>query len=325
MGKAFAMSARSEIDERLLDEAIAWHHALEGDDADWDGYAQWLDADPLHREAYDEIALLDRQVDDHAGELQRLIRPPPALIEERRTHWTRRPWIYGSVAAVLAIAVGVPALQHAPADAVYMTGAGQTRTIAFANGASVELAPSTRLVAMGGDPGRLELAKGEAYFDVTHDPSRTLSIQAGDYKVTDIGTKFAMNLASEAVTVGVAEGNVSVAANEGEPTRVAAGEQLIARRADHSARKMTVASKDVGSWRHGRLVYNDAPIAVVAADLSRYSGKTVTVDPTLADREFSGVLVVGDGSKLFDTLSGLMAISYDQQGSAVRLVAAHTR
>jgi transmembrane sensor len=319
------MSARSEIDERLLDEAIAWHHALEGDDADWDGYARWLDADPRHREAYDEIALLDRQVDDHAGELRRLIQPPPALIEGPRTHWTRRPWFYGSVAAALAVAVGLPVLRPAPGDTVYMTGAGQTRHIAFANGASVQLAPSTRLIAMGGDPGRLELSKGEAYFDVTHDPSRTLSIQAGDYRVTDIGTKFAMNLASEAVTVAVAEGNVSVAANEGEPTRIGAGEQLIARRSDHAARKMTVASTDVGSWRHGRLVYNDAPIAVVAADLSRYSGKTVTVDPTLADRQFSGVLVVGDGSKLFDTLSGLMAISYDRQGDVVRLVAAPAR
>jgi transmembrane sensor len=319
------MSARSEIDERLLDEAIAWHHALEGDDADWDGYAQWLDADSRHREAYDEIALLDRQVDDHASELRRLVLPPPALIEERRTHWARRPWLYGSIAAALAVAVGVPTLRPAPADAVYMTGAGQTRHVAFANGASVELAPSTRLIAMGGDPGRLELAKGEAYFDVAHDPSRTLSIQAGDYKVTDIGTKFAMNLASETVTVAVAEGNVSVAADAGEPTRLAAGEQLIARRTSHAAKKMAVASRDVGSWRHGRLVYNGSPIAVVAADLSRYSGKTVTVDPTIADMQFSGVLVIGDGSKLFDALSGLMAISYDQQGGAVRLVAARAR
>jgi transmembrane sensor len=318
------MSARSEIDERLLDEAIAWHQALEGEDADWEAYADWLTADPRHREAYDEIALLDREIDDRAGELRRFVEPVPA-IEERRRRRVGKPWLYGSIAAALAIAIAVPTLRPARADLDYATGAGQTRRIALRNGASVELAPSTRLVAKAGDPGRLELARGEVYFDVAHDPSRTLSIRAGGYEVTDIGTKFAMNLASDAVTVSVAEGNVSFA-QEGEgATRLGAGEQLIALRSAHSARKTSIAGKDVGSWRRGRLVYNNAPLGVVAADLSRYSGKTVTVDPALIDRQFSGVLVIGDGSKLFDTLSGLMAISYRTQGDAVRLVGAAAR
>lgn len=313
------MSARSDIDERLLDEAIAWHQALEGDDADWDAYAEWLETHPLHRRAFDEIALLDRTVDDHADTLRPPVEPT-RMIEQPREPRSRHPWLYGAIAAALALAVAVPTFRPAPADIEYVTGIGQTRHIALVNGATVELAPSSRLVAISGDPGRLKLASGEAYFDVAHDPSRTLSIGAGDYKVTDIGTKFAMNLSGDAVSVAVAEGHVSVGAKGGDPTRLGAGEQLIVRGSDHKATRKTVDSKDVGSWRRGRLVYGDAPLAVVAADLSRYSGKTVKVDPAIVDRQFSGVLVIGDGSKLFDTLSRLMAISYHKQGDTVRFV-----
>ncbi|QJU56512.1 hypothetical protein HL653_00785 [Sphingomonas sp. AP4-R1] len=313
------MSARSEIDERLLDEAIAWHQSLEHEDADWDAYLAWLEADAGHREAYDEIALLDRAVDDHAPELKRFVDPQP-MIASAPERTKRRPWLYGSVAAALAVAVSIPMLRPAAPDIVYSTGAGQTRRVAIGDGISAELAPSTRLVAMTGDPRTLELASGEAYFDVAHDPSRALSIKAGDFKVTDIGTQFGMTMGGESVRVAVAEGNVSVGAADGAPTRVAAGEQLIALNIDHSATKRTISSKDVGSWRRGRLVYNEAPLSAVAADLSRYSGKTVTVDPALRDRQFSGVIVVGDGSKLFDTLSGLMAISYETHGGVVRLL-----
>ena len=58
------MTVLKDIDERLLDEALAWRAALESDDADWDGYTLWLEADARHREAFDQIALTERIVDD---------------------------------------------------------------------------------------------------------------------------------------------------------------------------------------------------------------------------------------------------------------------
>ncbi|MDB5690466.1 MAG: hypothetical protein JWL91_2342 [Sphingomonas bacterium] len=318
------MSARSDMDERLVDEAVAWQQALERDDADWAGYVAWLEADPRHREAFDEIALLGRIIDERADDLRTIALPsaaadPPARVDRRR-------WRIGSLAAAAAaIAVGVPALWPAPADTIYSTGPGVTRQIALGNGASVDLAPSSRLVASAGDTTRLQLARGEAYFDVTHDPARTLLVQAGNYSVTDIGTKFGINLAPEFVTVTVAEGHVSVKPDVGGSTRVAAGQQLLARRNSADERILKVAAADVGSWRRGRLVYNQVPLSAVAADLERYSGKTVTVNPGIRDLQFSGVLTVGDGSRLFDNLSDLMSITYESEGSHVRLVASPAR
>jgi transmembrane sensor len=100
---------------------------------------------------------------------------------------------------------------------------------------------------------------------------------------------------------------------------------MVVHRAAGLAEMKAVAAADVGSWRRGRLVYSNTPLSIVAADLSRYSGKVVTVDPRIRDQEFTGVLAIGDGSKLFDNIAALMAISYRADPGGVRLVPAAAR
>lgn len=320
------MTARSEISERLLDEALAWHRALERDDADWDAYTLWLEADPLHRQAFDEVALTDRIVNERADDLRA---SRPHVLDEAggRTASSRRGWLLGSMAAALALAIGVtaswPGRTHP--DAVYATARGETRHVALAQGIAVDLAPASRLVLRDGDPTRMELARGDAYFEVAHDPRRALSIAAGGYAVSDIGTRFGLNLAGDAVTLAVAEGDVSIAPAGGAATRVSAGQRLIAHKGGGAARLGPVQARDVGSWRDGRLVYDNTPLSLVAADIARYSGKTITVDPAIGDRPFSGVLAIGDGSRLLANLSDLMAISYQEKGGGVRVMAAPVR
>lgn len=313
------MTVQQDIDERLLEEALAWHDALGRDDADWDDYTLWLEADPRHRLAFDRVALTERIVEDRIDEVRRLraIEPRSAQVGSS----SRRAWIFGSMAAgaaAVALAVGVPLLRQTP-DTVYATGRGETRHLALGQGVSIDLAPSTRLVEKGGDATALELAHGEAYFVVTHDPGRQLAIEAGDHTVTDIGTTFGVNLSAHSVSVAVADGTVSVIPAKGDATTVGAGQRLFARRDGGAARVVSVASGDVGSWRRGRLVYNETPLGVVAADISRYSDKAVTVDPAIRDRPFSGVLAIGDGKRLLENLSALTGLPYEVRGDSARI------
>ena len=311
------MTAPPTMDERLLDEALAWHRALSDDDVDWESFTLWLEADPRHRQAFDEIALTGRIIDDRTGDLRQLAATPAEA--ERPRRFQRRKLLFGSIAAALALAVGIPSLWPRPADTVYATTGGETRSIALAGGTSVDLAPASQLIVKANDPSTLELARGEAYFSVMHDPRRTLSIRAGNYAVTDIGTKFGLNLSDDMLTVGVSEGHVAVAGDAGQSTRLSAGEQVIAQSDGQSLRRSSIDAKDVGSWRLGRLVYNDAPLSIVAADITRYSGKTVVVDPSLRNKRFSGVLAIGDGSGLLVNLANLMALSYQVEGDRIRI------
>jgi transmembrane sensor len=317
------VTGQPTLDEPLLDEALAWHVALAADDADWDAFTLWLEADPRHRQAYDEIALTDRLVEERKDALRQVIAAPAEPDQSRRFH--RRRLMFGSIAAAIALAVGIPTLWPGPADTVYATNGGETRDIALAGGTSINLAPSSRLLVKANDPTNLELVRGEAYFSVVHDPRRILSIRAGNYAVTDIGTKFGVDLTEDSLAIGVSEGHIAVAGNSGDPTRLVAGEQLIARADGSFIRKSSIPAEHVGSWRLGRLVYSDAPLSIVAADITRYSGKTIIVDPSIRNKRFSGVLAIGDGSNLLANLADLMALSYRVEGDRIRVGTADIR
>ena len=51
-----------------------------------------------------------------------------------------------------------------------------------------------------------------------------------------------------------------------------------------------------------------APLALVAADLSRYAGVKVNVADALRNRQFSGTLVIGNGEAALRDLSRLMGV-----------------
>ncbi len=315
------MTATSQIDEQLLDEAEAWHRALEREDADWDGYILWLEADPCRGRAFDQVELAHRIVDERIGNLvdPEFIDLPPAAPA------SRRGWLYGLGAAALAIAIAVPALWLQASDTVYATRLGETRSIALGSGIKADLAPASRLVVHGRDATNLELAAGDVVFTVAHDPNRHLSIDVGGYSVSDIGTIFALGLSANAVKLGVAEGHLSITPDGGTTTIVSAGQQLIALRDRKTLRMEAIDRKAIGSWRQGRLTYVDTPLAVVASDISRYSGKTVTVDPAIGDQSFSGVLAIGDGSKLLADLAEIQGLSYEETRDGIRLRAASAR
>lgn len=311
------MTAPPYIDERVFDEAEAWHRTLEGTEADWDAYTIWLEADLSHRLAFDQVELAHRVVDDRLGNLSDSAFAAPSLAAV--SYSSRRGWMLGALATALTLAVGIPLFWPSPADTVFATGSGETRRVSVGAGVNVDLAPSTRLLAHRRDATDLELVQGDAIFTVSHNPRHQLSIKAGPYSVTDIGTTFGVNLSVNAVKVGVAEGRLTVVDGDGTSTIVSAGEQLIALRRQGTVRLGVYNRQDVGSWRQGRLVYVDTPLSVVAADISRFSGKTVIVDPTIGDQSFSGVLAIGDGSKLLANLGDILGLSYEQTGDSARL------
>lgn len=318
------------MNERITEEAWQWHSALQRDDADWDGFTQWLEADPAHRAAYDAVALLDDALTRGSAQLAAVLPADRAEARAAPPHPLRRwgGWFGGAVAAALALVVAVPQLMPgAPATEEFATGAGETRPIRLADGSRITLGPSSRLSLTRGATTAIRLTGG-AWFDIRHDPARALSIEAGGQRISDIGTRFDILSLAGHVYVAVAEGQVSVApapADDGPagaaPVTLGAGHSLAIDTRTNDAQMRAVAPGDVGSWRAGRLVYNDAPLALVAADLSRYGGKTVSVAPDVGARRFSGILAVGKDANPAVELGDLMGLRAVPDGAGLRLAA----
>ena len=309
---------------RIEEEAAAWHVASAHDDMDWAGFTQWLEAEPRHRQAYDEIALASDLLDNQPELLadlpaQRPVEPSDNVVELRaRRRWP--VWLGAGIAASLAALI-ITAQVIPPAPEIIESGQSAS-TVRLGPGSTVTLAPRSRLV-IGGRDGTEVALEGGAYFDIMHDPSRNLSIRVDDLTVTDVGTRFDIREGPEQVLIEVADGEVAV-----QSSGLAAAIELKAGRRlsyDTAAARATVSDvdgMDVGQWRQGRVSYDSAPLELVAADLGRYAGVRLVVPNALAQRRFSGTLFIGDGDSAIHDLAQLMELDLRRDGSAYRLESA---
>lgn len=305
-----------------IDEAAArWHMAQADDDMDWAAFADWLEADPRHRQAYDAIALLDARIDAARPTLVRLVPPQPASMPRRYP----RMAALGAIAAVLivAIAIAVGLMRSPPGQnpemVAYRAPTGQSRDVRLADGSVATLAPgsvlrvaSSRDVAMTLD--------GNAFFDVRHDPAHPLLVRAGAYEIRDVGTRFEVSASNGMVRVAVAEGRVAVRSPDvvGE-VEIGAGNALVLTGTGGRGDMRPVRAQSIGAWRKGSLVYDQVPLAMVVADIARSTGRPVTVDSAAAGRRFSGVIAPGNRDHMVAALGELTGLKARTDGDAIRL------
>jgi transmembrane sensor len=291
----------------IFETAAQWHVASVHDDMDWDGLTAWLEADSAHRRAYDEIALVDALIDEHRPALRADIVPARP---------SRRPRLFAilgtAIAACLVAMIALPSLMSTP-QALFETQA-IGRHIALADGSKIELGPRSRLVIEGKRQDRLAVTGG-AYFSITHDPNRPMTIVAGPVELRDIGTRFDVQADALSARVDVADGRLTAtSAGMARPLVLTKGRALRFDGSAGLARMATIQPESVGGWRTGHLHYDNVPLPLVATDLERYAGVRVTVSASLRNRNFSGSLAASDGQAAARDLADLMGLALRPAG-----------
>lgn len=301
-------AALPEDPDAILAEAARWHVAIGDDAMDWDGFTTWLEADPRHAAAYDAIAQTDALVEFHAAALTET---PEVAAPAAPRRWLRVvPAGLAALAASLALIVlaphqGAPPTRSLSADAAPLA-------VTLADGSTAMLAPHSRMTIAAN---HIAL-DGEAHFAIRHDPSRQLTISAGPLEIADIGTTFDIATGS-AVRVAVREGQVSVRAATGV-VDLGAGEGVLAE-AGAPLRTISAQGLGLGGWRGGSLVYDNAPIALVAEDIARATGIRLTIDPAVADRRFSGAIKISSGPRSANDFAQIVNLRLIARGDSLVL------
>ena len=312
------------IDATIRDQAALWMaRARDPRFGDWDALTDWLEADPAHNLAYEDVFAGH----DLAGVLEAA--PATAPIAARSVSRWRLPGMIGggfagtAAAAALIFALVVPS---APlAEVAIATGPGEHRMIKLQDGTQIALNGGSRLVLdkQNGRTARLE--QGEAMFSVVHDETRPFTVDAGGARMMDLGTRFDVIRTARGSEVSVAEGAVLYDPN-GAAVRLGPGKML--RRSDAS-QVVEVSQVDpaaVGAWRSGHFVYRDAPLWRVAEDVARATGQRIQVDPNVANREFTGaILAPANRSAFSDHLGAVLDVTVAQQGNGLYLKARASR
>ena len=301
------------LDETIREQAVAWA-VRTGDPAfdDWDGFTGWLEQDAAHSRAYDEVMA---SVADAA---EALPVSPPAQNDDEPTRFsrrvTRRRWMGGALAAAVAAVATFGVWQAMPDTYAVETAPGEMQLVELGEGSHIELAGGSRIVLDRDDPRTASLERGQALFTVAHDPDAPFTVTVGQDTLVDVGTVFDVKHMPTEMVLSVSEGAV-IFNPQRQNVEVSPGQRLTSIPGSEQYRLAEVSTGEVGEWREGRLTFDDARLAEVAADLSRLSGIEFAVSPGSADRRVSGSLMVEPVRNDPRTLGALLGVSVRHDGT----------
>jgi transmembrane sensor len=328
MGRTMA-GPRQRV-EKAETEAASWHVRLGEPGVSsqtLEDFFAWRQV-PEHAEAY-------RRVETAWGKSAGLAGDPAiagALGEAlgRRTRGgqktrvrRRRVWFpaIGAV-AVAGLAAAYAGWTWLDARTLFSTGVGEQRVVQLADGSSVKLDTDTVVrVRFDGERRLLELERGQALFDVAHEAGRPFVVQAGEARVTAVGTVFDVQRDGEGVSVTLVSGVVEIGASGrgGAARRMTAGQQARVAEGQSVTRPVDTAAET--SWTTGQIVFRDTPLAEAVAEVNRYLPDKIVLDgAAVADRPVNGVFRTGDREAFVSAAADVFDLRVDREaGGAVRL------
>lgn len=335
------IASRSSID----DEALYWVVVNQVDgaaDDERDAFKSWLRADARHEAAYRhaqevwsrlgeaaELKAMAASVDQSAARPQRKLEKFRRALNGLFAAPTR---IAAAAAAIGATILAAAVLLNdplAPSPESYATATAEVRTIALPDGSAVDLAPESRIeVAYSNEARRIELAAGEAFFEVAKDAARPFIVAADGAEVRAVGTKFNVHRGPAGVTVAVAEGAVDISQKEplaakltGVITgsaetpeqRLRTGELLVSAPNLKRAEIVKVSPQRAGAWRAGHLFYPDNTLREVIADVNRYSRVPVALaSKELGDLRIAAAFPTTQIDDMLNGIEGVLPVTVDR-------------
>lgn len=305
-----------------------------GDAAAW---RAWMDADPRHAAEYTAFEALWQDFDSTP-------RAQALATATRRQHQARHGAIRRAVLGVAGL--GMAGLLGSRAwlawqDATLFalardSGIGERIVLALPDASTLTLGPASRVAAHYTRRQRaIVLERGEALFDVARDASRPFLIDAGQARLTVLGTRFTVNRLPGLVRVSVDHGTVRLSAGSRPDDEGAlllhAGE--VGELADPAARPGSDAALPLlrrvrrdardsfSAIEQGLIVFEQASLVEISATLSRWRPRPVhaTMATDAAGPRITAALQRSDVEGFLQALPRIAAVRVQERDGATWL------
>ena len=190
------------------------------------------------------------------------------------------------------------------------TQPGEVRELRLADGSLLTLNGDSALDWQFVDGRReVRLYRGEADFQVAHDPARPFIVSAGEARIRVTGTRFDVRLEEGGVDLAVSEGRVLASSEGREPLPVVGGQQVQWRGGALQAPQALDARQRL-SWQRGKLVFRDQPLEHVFAELERsQSARVLFVDEAARAVQVTGVFALNDPEAVLRAVETTLPVS----------------
>jgi len=304
------MSDRTE--NPLIEEALRWLVVLrdeQANDSDRRAFERWRQTDPAHEAAWTRAQAVWAKADLLQPAFDRgeqIVVPFKAAVPQPRSG--RRRWLIAAgIVAVAGPAAFVASRPGLWSD--YRTSPGERRTVTLTDGSVVELGGASALsVSFNGATRRLQLEAGEAFFTVAADTARPFIVEAGQGRTRALGTAFNVKRIDDSVAVAVAEHRVEVSTDSGGKIDLEQGQQ-VRYTAGRLQEPHPADLRTIEGWRRDRLVFQDAPLGEVVADLERCrGGRIVFTDSALRALPVTAVFDTKQADAALSTIAAILPI-----------------
>ncbi len=195
--------------------------------------------------------------------------------------------------------------------------------VSLSDGSTVTLNHNTKLSYRSsyGKRSRNVSLSGEAFFEITGDPSKPFTIDAGKARVKVVGTSF--NVITEnhnsAVEVFVETGKVMLSDNSGsrdlflDPGYIGTMDR-------GSSGKTINVNPNYMSWKEGKLDYDGQPLEIVFRDLKRvYNMEIIADDPSILTNPWTSPIISQSSDTIIRIICASFNLSYIKDGEVYHL------
>lgn len=172
--------------------------------------------------------------------------------------------------------------------------------------------------------------KGEAFFEISHDPASPFIVQTGRITTTVLGTSFNVTAWAEetGATVSVRTGKVKVAVTSHpgagrEEIQLLPGMQAVYRAQQGQGHRLEVAHirpEDAGSWKENRLVFDNVSLKEICQVLQRkHAVRFAPIAPGLLQCRYSITLNGLTLQQSLDKLSMLGGLHFSRADSSIAI------
>lgn len=314
------------------DEAAAWVARLDGRApaaAERTTFDDWIGRSPAHAAAYAEALQTWRDLAAmRRMEQYRQLLGKPTLRERfvRALRSPRPAFAVVGLAAIVALvwlAFSLDALPFLYRPTQVATQLAEVRELTLPDGTRIVLGAESQIdYVVTRSTRRATVIAGDAFFAVAHDSARPFTVSTGDYTVRVVGTQFEIRRRPGMVRVAVSEGRVAVErADERDASVLPSGAAWIAGESGVEIRP--VDALDVGAWRSGRLVYDNATLRDIVADANRYTRTHIVVaDPQLEALRLTTSFRTSQIDGMIETLQAALPLVAERQANGEILLRA---
>lgn len=304
---------RAESTDPVVMAALEWFVRMRDENAtaeDRRAFQAWLDQDPAHAAALARAEALWKRFDIVKPEIEQLRR-------SQRTFSRRNVIAGGAVGLIGATALYVRSRDDLFAD--HTTDAGERRTIALADGSSVELGSYSALsVDFTSAVRQVRLHRGQGFFEIRKDEA-PFAVEAAGGTVQTLDARFDVKHVDGEVTV-VTSANAVTVRGSFPATTVEQGWQLnFIPNGQAALTQVDLAVAE--AWRRDQIIFQDVPLRRVLAEIERYRrGRILLTDRRLGDIPVTAIFSSKQLDNALLTLANTLPIRLLQAGPLFTLV-----